>query len=423
MTYLFDDKIRYDDSPNIDAFGGLRTTNARLLGEYRYKYGVATAYHEFNDVMTNGGTLTADFARCCFLANTTTTSGSTVIRQTKQYHPYISGTSNKCLITFKFDTAKANVVQSVGAFDDSDGIIFRMNGTTPQVVIRKGGSDVEVVSRTSWNLDRLDGSMNEFNKSGVTADFSKCHILTLDYQWLGVGRVRVGFVIDGEIIYVHEFLHANQTNEVYIYQPSLPLRWEIKNSGVAASNSSMMIICGAAYCEGAEYESGYNRSVSTDGTDVTANNTTEGRCVLAIRLKNTLNGQPNHAMARLKDWTIFSNNDVNYKIVLLDDASKLNNNPTWTSVPGRSTCEYVKDVNMVSGWMTDNSYDVIIDGFAQGAVGAGSGTNAIRNLENDRNNAIFQNYSANSSQVLAIVAYKLKTDAIIKANMVWVEIK
>ena len=46
MTYLFDDKIRYDDSPNIDAFGQLRTSAARVLGEYRFQYGIATSLVE-----------------------------------------------------------------------------------------------------------------------------------------------------------------------------------------------------------------------------------------------------------------------------------------------------------------------------------------------------------------------------------------
>jgi hypothetical protein len=297
-----------------------------------------------------------------------------------------------------------------------------MNGTTPEVVIRKGGVDAEVVSRSEWNKDRLDGSMSEFNQSGITIDFSKCHILILDYQWLGVGRVRIGFVINGKVIYVHEFNHANSTNEVYMYNSSLPVRWEIKNTGTVASTSAMAAICAGVYCEGSDNEIGFTVSVSTDGTVQTVSNSTDGQCVLAIRLKNTIAGNPVRILARLKEWALFSNNDAQYKIVILGDASKFNNTPTWNQVPGRSACEYTKNVAMVTGWATDNNYSVLIDGFVQGAVGTGSGTNAIRQIDNI-NNTISQNYDSSGSNIIAVIAYKLANNADIKANLVWTEIR
>lgn len=421
MTFLFDDAIRYDDSPNLDAFGGLRTTNARIIGEYRIVTGTASTL-EYVSLTAGSGTRTTDFNKKQVDLAVTTASGDRVVHQSRQYHPYIAGTSNKFLMTFKMDTGKDNQQQMVGAFDDDNGIFFRMNGTTPEVVIRKGGVDTEVVARTSWNKDRLDGSMSEFNQSGVTADFAKCHILTIDYQWLGVGRVRIGFVIGGKIIYVHEFNHANSTIEPYMFSASLPVRWEIKNTGTVASASTFHAICAGVYCEGSEREVGFTVSVSTDGTVQTVSNATDGQCLLAIRLKNSINGLPVRVLARLKEWALFSTNDAQYKIVIFNDASKFANNPTWTAVPGRSACEYTKAATMVAGWAADNNYSVLIDGFAQGAVGAGSGTNAIREIDNI-NNTICQNYDSTGSLVLAIIAYKLANNSDMKANMVWTEIR
>lgn len=422
MTYLFDDKISFDDTPNLDAFGNLRVSQGRLLGEYRYMYGSGASV-QFNDLTATGGTLTADYTKNCYYGDVSTTSGSRAVRQTKQYHPYIPGTSNKGLMTFKMDTPKANLVQAVGMFDDFNGVIFRMNGLTPEVVVRNNGVDTEVVQQSQWNIDRLDGSMSEFNQSGVTADFTKCQILGIDYQWLGVGKVRVSFVTDGAITPVHEFHHVNTITEVYMNQPSLPIRWEIKNTGTTASTSRLMMICGAVYCEGADNESGFNRSVSTDGTAVTVSNTTDGQLVLALRLKNTLVGsKPNHALARLKNWIVFSTNDVQYKVVVLNDATKINGTPIWSSVPGYSWCEYTKGAAMVSGWASANDYCVIHDGFAAGANGAGSGTNVVSDSSNITN-AIYQNYDSTTSQVFAIVAYKLSTNADVRAGFTWVEVK
>lgn len=421
MTYLFDDAIRYDDSPNLDAFGGLRSTVARIIGEYRIVSGVASAL-EYVSLTAGSGTRTTDFNKKQVDLAVTTASGDRVVHQTRQYHPYIAGTSNKFLITFKMDTAKANQQQMVGAFDDTNGIFFRMNGTTPEVVIRKGGVDAEVVPKTAWNKDRLDGSMNEFNQSGVTADFTKCHILTLDYQWLGVGRVRIGFVIGGKVIYVHEFNHANTTTEVYMYGAALPVRWEIKNTGTVASASTFHAICAGVYCEGSEREVGFTVSVSTDGTTQTVSNSTDGQCLLAIRLKNSINSLPVRQLARLKEWSIYSTNDAQYKVIIFNDDTKFSGTVTWNAVPGRSACEYTKAVTMATNWANDNNYSVLIDGFAQGAVGAGSGTNAIRDIDNI-NNTICQNYDSTGSLILAIVAFKLSNNSDMKANLVWSEIR
>ena len=79
-------------------------------------------------------------------------------------------------------------------------------------------------------------------------------------------------------------------------------------------------------------------------------------------------------------------------------------------------------VAMVPGWATDNNYSVLIDGFAQGAVGSGSGTNAIRQIDNI-NNTISQNYDSSGSLVLAVIAIKLANNSDMKANLVWSEIR
>lgn len=424
MAFLYDDKISFDDSPSLTAFSRARTAEARLLLETRYQYGSGTST-EMNDLLVGSGTLVADQARNCYLGNVTTASGDRVVRQTKQYAPYIAGTSNIGMITFTMNPAKANLKQSVGMFDDYNGFIFRMNQLTPEFVIRKSGVDAEIVSIANWNLDRLDGSKSNMNKSGILVDFSKSQILVIDYQWLGVGRVRIGFVIGGNIIYCHEFKHANSVTEVYTNQPSLPCRWEIHNVGVTASSSQLMMICAAVYCEGSDAETGFSRAISTDGTAITLTtaNSANGYGVLAFRLKNTLVGKPNHALARLKAWSILSNNDCQYKVVILPGKAALSNpNITWTSVPGYGWCEYIKDFSLNSNWNANGDFSVIIDDFSSGANGNGSGQNAVGVLDN-RSNCIYQNYDATDSQILAIIGYKLSQDATIRASMSWTEVK
>ena len=423
VTYLFNNQqqVTYSDSANLTAFSRLRTAEAKLLGEYRYMYGTGTVY-EMNDLTAGAGAITMDLARNCALATTTTANGDRAVRQTKKYHSYIAGTSNVCFITFTLNQPKTNLQQMVGLYDDNNGIFFRMNQTTAEVVIRKNSVDVEVVNQANWNKDKLDGSLNE-NPSGYAIDFTKSQILYIDYQWLGVGRVRMGFVINGLPIIVHEFYHSNIVTEVYMYQASFPCRWEIKNIGVTSSNSSMMFICAAVYCEGADSETGFLRSTSTgtSSVSVTSANSANGRIVLAFRLKNTLASKPNRAYAILKNYSIVSDQDLAFKLIVLPGSVALANSPTWSNVEGLGWCEYTKDAALSGTW-TSLTYKVLDSQFAVGTTNNKSGS-AISGLIENRTNAIYQNYDSSDSEILAIVAYRLNTDANVRASFQWLEMK
>ena len=420
--------ISWQDSPSITSFGRGRVSDSRILGEYRYQYGEGSLF-EMNDFTAGAGSLTMDYTRVCALANIGTANGDRVVRQTKQYHPYISGTSNLFFITFVMNVAKTNLVQAVGAYDDLNGIFFRMNGTVPEVVIRKNGIDTEVVSQSNWNTDRMDGSWAtdpEGNPSKVTLDFSKAQILTLDYQWLGVGRVRIGFVVDGVVHHVHHFHHANIVTEVYMSQPSLPVRWEIRNVGATASASQLMMICAAVYCEGSDFETGWQRSVST-GTNVVsltaANSATYGRVILAVKLTDIQQGRQNRSMARLKGYDILTDNDIRYRVVLFPNSSSVfATPPTWTDIPGAGWTMYTTNAALSPTWQDGTNYTILYDDFATGTKGNNNALAGAADVAN-RISTIYQNYACNDSMCLAIVGYHLSVNAAVRASMSWLEIK
>jgi hypothetical protein len=423
LTYLLDDTIKLEQSAQVTAFARLRTAEARLLGEYRYMYGAGTTT-EVADKLEGGGTLVKDQPRNCYLARVGTASGDRAVRQTRQYHPYISGTSNLGMITFVPNQMKSGLSQSFGLFDDLNGFILRIRDSVVELVVRKNGVDFEVADQSTWNGDRVDGSMNKFNKSGQLVDWSKAQILLIDYQWLGVGKVRFSLVLGDDVVVLHTFYHSNIVTEVYTNQPSLPCRWEIRNTTGTASNSEMMIICAAVYCEGAEYETGFTRSVSTDGTSVavTSVNAVNGKGILAIKLKDVLEGKPAHPLARLKHMTMYTNNDINYKIVILPGSAALNGTPSWVDVPGYSWCQYTKDFTLSPTWASANNFHVIVDDFALGGIGNQTGTLNTSDVVN-RSTAIYQNYDANDSQIMAIIGYRLVADATVRASMQWIEVK
>lgn len=408
--------VAYADNEMLSAYGRLRTSDAFLLGEYRYMYGSGTSV-EMNDIV-NDGTLAVDYVRVCAIGTVTTNIGSRIVRQTKQYHPYIAGTSTIGMMSFTLNQSKPGLVQQVGMFDDTNGIFLKVDSSGPKIVIRKNAIDI-VISQSQWNVDRLNGANDSTNLSGINLDLTKSQLLAIDYQWLGVGRVRVGFVLNGSIHYVHYFNHANLVTEVYTNQPSLPCRWEIFNQSATTSSSQIMMIAAVVYSEGVGQLTGFERSVSTDGTIVPITSTT-GQCVLAIKMKNTLVGKQNHAHAVLNKWTLLSTNDCHYKLVIFNDASTLVT-PTWQQVPGYSWCDYTKNLTLTANWEINNDYNVLADDFVTGASGSISG--ATKSTTTNRTCTIYQNYDSTSSQVLAIIAYKLINNADVKASLSWTEIK
>jgi hypothetical protein len=201
---------------------------------------------------------------------------------------YQPGKSQLVLLTFNLNGGASGITKREGVFDEENGLFLECEGTTLKMVQRSyaTGSTVDnAVTQDNWNLDKLDGT----GVSGVTLDTTKTQILYIDYEWLGVGRVRMGFVIDGKIYYVHEFNNANNLEVVYMSTPNLPLRSEISNDGTGIE-SSMTQICSTVISEGGSQDLGVVRHASTAGTHVDCNTENTLYAILGIRLKSNYIG-------------------------------------------------------------------------------------------------------------------------------------
>jgi hypothetical protein len=232
---------------NFDAFGRLRVSQPFTLFDSQNRY---AADPSFDTSLTGSGTSTFLTNESAVSLAVTTASGDKVIRQTKRYFPYQPGKSLLVLSTFVMAAAKTGLRQRVGYFDANNGVFLQRNGTELSLIIRTytGGSadDTRKVVQSAWNGDKLDGS----GASGITLDTTKAQILFADFEWLGVGSVRVGFVIDGQYITAHTFDNANEVTSVYMQTATLPLRLEIENTAATASSSSMKQICSTVISEG-----------------------------------------------------------------------------------------------------------------------------------------------------------------------------
>jgi hypothetical protein len=188
------------------------------------------------------------------------------------------------------NTPKTNLRQRVGLFGANDGVFFENDGTYNYVVIRSGSTGVEErVRQDAWNGDRLNGLGGVTNPSGITLFPDRTQIFHADVEWLGVGSVRVGFVIDGAFIICHTFNHANQpgNTKVYMTTATLPIRYEITNTGVTANASMMTQICSTVISEGGYNNFGTTQSAGTGTTQKRLSDSGTYYPIVSIRLNSS----------------------------------------------------------------------------------------------------------------------------------------
>lgn len=208
---------------------------------------------DYSDTHTSGGTTTYDINQSTVLLNVSTASGSETTRESKRVFPYQPGKSLQTMHTFVFAPAKTNLRQRAGYFGRQNGFYLEQDGFNVYLVKRTSisGSVVEErVPQSQWNMDKLDGS----GPSDVVLDLSKAQILFTEIEWLGVGSARIGFAIDGYFIIAHQFNHANRIDSVYMTTASLPIRYEITNTGPTSSPSSMKQVCATIISNGGYFK-------------------------------------------------------------------------------------------------------------------------------------------------------------------------
>ena len=230
---------------SIDAFGRLRTSSAYTLFDSQHRY---DENGKWSENTSGSGSSTHNANDSSIEMDVTDASGDEIIRETKRIFSYQPGKSLLIMTTFVMNVGKTNLRQRVGYFGSNDGIYFEQDDNTLYMVLRSSitGSVVNTrVAQTDWNVDKLDGTGN----SGITIDPSKAQIFWADIEWLGVGSVRVGFVIDGKFYNCHTFHNANDKVTTYMRTAHLPCRVEITNKGATSSSSQMKQICATVISE------------------------------------------------------------------------------------------------------------------------------------------------------------------------------
>jgi hypothetical protein len=314
---------------NTDAFGRLRVSQPYTLFDSQNRY---AADNQF-DVSTTGTGTTSFLPNEAAVKMEVTGAGvGSVLRQSYRSFPYQPGKGLLVLATFVMDSSMSlNLTQRVGYYNDQNGVFFQRVDGVYSFVLRSyvtgSVSNVRTVNQEDWNGDKLDGT----GDSGYTLDPSKAQILWMDFEWLGVGSVRCGFIINGQYIVCHTFNNANEITNVYMTTAILPVRYEIVTT-TAAVAASMKAICCSVISEGGFEQTSIDHVARR--TTVLGTIGTTFLPVVSIRLASGRTG----AVVLPNRVQVLPTTSQNYEVALIK-------NPTltaasWTAVPTDSNVEF-----------------------------------------------------------------------------------
>lgn len=215
-----------------DAFGRQKVSTPYTLFDAHHRYKLSD---KFYSVLTNGGTVTHLIDDSTALLSITSTSGSSVVYESTTVQPYQPGKSLLIMLTFVMGIAP-NTTYRAGYFGTLNGIFFEVNNGIAYIVKRNKGVETRI-AQSDWNMNKLP-----------MLDVTKAQIFWIDIEWLGVGRVRCGFIIGGVQIPCHAFFHANIETGVYMTTAILPIRFELFGTG--GTQTTMKQICATVMSEG-----------------------------------------------------------------------------------------------------------------------------------------------------------------------------
>jgi hypothetical protein len=324
MSFIYNNAIKYSDSPNLDAFGRLRTAAVTNLLDIKHVY-------DKNPLQVNevtAGTATSvfnqEYAR---VRMSTSSNNDLVIRQTKTHPIYQPGKSQLFEGSFSNFQLETNVIKRVGCFTSTtastynsvfDGFFLESNGlsNTISFQIWRSGTTIFSSSTTTWET-------NEFNP--INLNWSNTQLMTVDYQWLGVGRLRFGLALSGQTFYFTEHNCSNNESLVYMSSPNQPIRYEIRQVGLGSGSFDM--ICSQVSTEGA-----LNGLYSTVGVihSSTATLSTSGTKYpyIGYRLKQLYKA----VTSQYSSLSILNTSNDNY-LMTIEYNPTLSVTPTWTDIP------------------------------------------------------------------------------------------
>lgn len=331
------------NSDQLDAFSNTRTANPSFVADGQFTYDLQPLLYETSTAGDGTVTHEATERAARLRINTATGSGDKAIIQSYNYYRYQAGRAQEIFLSFNFkdNTGVADIRKFMQYGDATNSVGFELNGTAKNFYVKSGTSAGNTtVARASWNIDPMDGT----GPSGITLDTSKTQILVISIQPLYVGLVRIGFDIGGDIVWCHQFAHANVDSFPYIQDANLPLRAGVEATAATVVDSDMLFICYCVLSRGGEDDVlGYD--FSAEGA-VTAANGTQTH-LISIRPKALFNGFTNRTkiLAVHIDILVTGSSPVLWELCIGQALTA----PTYTDVNATYSTVEVETAGTLSG--------------------------------------------------------------------------
>ena len=322
-----------------DAFGRNRISAPFTLFDSNFRYGDVPI--KWNSGNTGSSSIT-HLANASTMALTVgTVSGSSATRETTRVMHYQPGKSLLTMNSFCMAPAQNNLRQRIGYFNTKNGIFLELYNSTLYIVKRSYVTGVPVDTRipqSDWNVNHLDGT--DKNLSSITLDISKTQIFWSDIEWLGVGSVRCGFIINGQYIVCHVFHHANSESDVYMTTASLPVRCEIEATNTLTSNATFKQICTTVISEGGYELAGTPRTI---GLQVSNPKILPNKDTLYPAVSLRLKAGNLDSIALPKQLSLVGTTASDFRYIFISNADIIGAN--WQPVGNNSIVEYNANAN------------------------------------------------------------------------------
>lgn len=267
--------VKAADSPSVDAFGKWRVSQPETLFDSKQLYDSQPLFWDDQEV-SGGGTSSTHYPNkaCTTMAVSDSTAGLRV-RQTFMHFNYQPGKGQRVLLTCGNMATSTGITKGIGYGNEKNGLFLANEEGT-----------LKFIRRTYVTGSAVDNKVEvpKILPDGTTLDLTKTFILDIDFEWLGVGRVRAGYVQGVGIEYFFTFTGVNNLATVYMSTPNLPVRYWIENDGNGGADTFDHICC-SVQSEGGLQKLGILRHA--DSNEISCSTAGTRYVVMAGRLKST----------------------------------------------------------------------------------------------------------------------------------------
>lgn len=355
-------RIAYPDNEPFDSAGRFRVSFPIALIAAQFHYDTQPLL--FDQLTVNGSVVHIPNIAAVRLSTLGTADGDGAIFQSKRYLRYRPDRSHQIVCTGVLGPQETNVTKSVGLLDSQDGLAFVQNNAGIGVLLRSStsGSPVDIVKpQSEWELDRLDGT----GPSEITLNPENDNVFVIDTLWLGAGMVRWGMKFGGRVTYVHEMIFGGTQPVPFMRTANLPVRAEIRNTGVAGAVASLDFMCLVVNSEaGTEPEFTVWSTSNAHATDwaIPMRQVSSSLLpLLSIRPRTTFHGLTNRGQVQPTSFEIVSQNfQVAYVVIE-------NGTLTGSAFADVNTSDSIAEVDVAATGISGGR--VVASGYLGGVVG------------------------------------------------------